>query len=76
MGEIRIVGPGKTRGYPYLVCKKKFYNTLFRNFLHKTLRKANTYQKMNTFMLRLILYDSLYIFTLYRTIMCGGIGDA
>ena len=22
MGEIRIVGPGKTRGYPYLVCKK------------------------------------------------------
>ena len=23
MGEIRIVGPGKTRGYPYPVCKKK-----------------------------------------------------
>ena len=23
MGEIRIVGPGKTRGYPYLVCKKR-----------------------------------------------------
>ena len=22
MGEIRIVGPGKTCGYPYLVCKK------------------------------------------------------
>ena len=22
MGEIRIVGPGKTRGYPYQVCKK------------------------------------------------------
>ena len=22
MGEIRIVGPGKSRGYPYLVCKK------------------------------------------------------
>ena len=22
MGEIRIVGPGKTRGYPYTVCKK------------------------------------------------------
>ena len=21
MGEIRIVGPGKTRGYPYPVCK-------------------------------------------------------
>ena len=24
MGEIRIVGPGKTRGYPYPVCKKEF----------------------------------------------------
>ena len=24
MGEIRIVGPGKTRGYPYPVCKKIF----------------------------------------------------
>ena len=23
MGEIRIVGPGKTRGYPYPICKKK-----------------------------------------------------
>ena len=22
MGEIRIVGPGKTCGYPYPVCKK------------------------------------------------------
>ena len=22
MGEIRIVGPGETRGYPYPVCKK------------------------------------------------------
>ena len=22
MGEIRIVGPGKTSGYPYPVCKK------------------------------------------------------
>ena len=24
MGEIRIVGPGKTRGYPYSVCKEEF----------------------------------------------------
>ena len=23
MGEIRIVGPGKTCGYPYPVCKKR-----------------------------------------------------
>ena len=26
MGEIRIVGSGKTRGYPYPVCKKSCYN--------------------------------------------------
>ena len=26
MGEIRIVIPGKTRGYPYPVCKKKEYS--------------------------------------------------
>ena len=25
MGEIRIVGPGKTRGYPYPVCKKSSF---------------------------------------------------
>ena len=31
MGEIRIVGPGKTRGYPYLVCKKTItYTTITR----------------------------------------------
>ena len=29
MGEIRIVGPGKTRGYPYLVCKKNRYDGCF-----------------------------------------------
>ena len=25
MGEIRIVGPDKTRGYPYPVCKKTLF---------------------------------------------------
>ena len=25
MGEIRIIGPGKKRGYPYPVCKKNVY---------------------------------------------------
>ena len=25
MGEIRIVGPGKTRGSPYPVCKNNLY---------------------------------------------------
>ena len=27
MDEIRIVGPGRTRGYPYPVCKKEFSST-------------------------------------------------
>ena len=27
MGEIRFVGTGETRGYPYLVCKKNFSST-------------------------------------------------
>ena len=31
MGEIRIVGPGKTRGYPYPVCKKEEYK-IWNNF--------------------------------------------
>ena len=26
MGEIRIVGPGKTCGYPYPVCKKRIFS--------------------------------------------------
>ena len=29
MGEIRIVGPGKTRGYPYPVCKKRCCRMLY-----------------------------------------------
>ena len=28
MGEIRFVGTGETRGYPYLVCKKKVSHSL------------------------------------------------
>ena len=33
MGEIRIVGPGKTRGYPYPVCKK---NRIYHRSLMQT----------------------------------------
>ena len=35
MGEIRIVGPGKTRGYPYPVCKKKGYLDCNRTVLDR-----------------------------------------
>ena len=31
MGEIRFVGTGETRGYPYLVCKKRKYIQPYRN---------------------------------------------
>ena len=27
MGEIRFVGTGESRGYPFLVCKKEFSST-------------------------------------------------
>ena len=30
MGEIRFVGTGETRGYPYLVCKRKVSQILTR----------------------------------------------
>ena len=33
MGEIRFVGTGETRGYPYLVCKKKHVVTLHKKHL-------------------------------------------
>ena len=39
MGEIRIVGPGKTRGYPYPVCKKTLFG---QNF--DTKWEADTYR--------------------------------
>ena len=33
MGEIRIVGPGTTRGYPYPVCKNKDVCTCISEYL-------------------------------------------
>ena len=38
MGEIRIIGPGKTRGYPYLVCMNTRYSTCYAAPLHVLLR--------------------------------------
>ena len=32
MSEIRIVGPGETRGYPYPVCKKTRVNCMHITF--------------------------------------------
>ena len=42
MGEIRIVGPGKTRGYPYPVCKKKIYKITLYVINHGNSINAST----------------------------------
>ena len=34
MGEIRIVSPGKTRGYPYPVCKKNISQLYIQVHVH------------------------------------------
>ena len=41
MGEIRIVGPGKTRGYPYPVCKKEISRT--------TKKRTNSVSQVKTY---------------------------
>ena len=56
MDEIRIVGPGKTRGYPYSVCKKIVYITScsFRMAGITTLK--GLYDVATAFKLILLLY--------------------
>ena len=34
MGEMRTVGPGKTHGYPYPVCKKKLAPMGVNSFIY------------------------------------------
>ena len=38
MGEIKFVGTGETRGYPYLVCKKLIVLPMDWDSLHATLK--------------------------------------
>ena len=40
MGEIRFVGTGETRGYPYPVCKNVFYRTLMYALLSNKSRRS------------------------------------
>ena len=40
MGEIRFVGTGETRGYPYLVCKKRGVR-LYLSFIGGTCGQTN-----------------------------------
>ena len=43
MGEIRFVGTGETRGYPYLVCKK--YKDLPQHFDVKVYKGMDPWMK-------------------------------
>ena len=50
MGEIRFVGTGETRGYPYLVCKNKVYtvNPLYNDIRYNSKNRqgdSNKYTK-------------------------------
>ena len=59
MGEIRIVGPGKTRGYPYPVCKKIRCQPCQTDYIfsmptHGSIRLRNVH---------IILYESIYATT-------------
>ena len=49
MGEIRIVGPGKTRGYPYPVCKKNeyVYGSLRRRSILMTIQYSESMLLVN-----------------------------
>ena len=57
MGEIRIVSPGKTHGYPYPVCKKKWVfsrsSGLTKKILQSTVKKKETEEKVLSGMNRL-----------------------
>ena len=49
MGEIRIVGPGKTRGYPYPVCKNKRLDSKIKLCLFAvTFETLSSLPKFNT----------------------------
>ena len=64
MGEIRIVGQGKTRGYPYPVCKKSFYfipSSEFNAYLKQIKAILSAVKKSRIFAL---VTNTIYIFSL------------
>ena len=60
MGEIRIVGPSKTRGYPYPVCKNLQYTvanpTSLRNVASHLLTLGFTSLKVHGFGCRVVCF--------------------
>ena len=49
MGEIRFVGPGKARGYPYPVCKKIISRHMTESFLEALTDKRENVVKSSLF---------------------------
>ena len=60
MGEIRFVGTGETRGYPYPVCKK--YISIRINFIYPT--RASLNLTLPKFSLSFSFY---FLFSLHST---------
>ena len=49
MGEIRFVGTGETRGYPYLVCKNMYLLYYCKHFL---VNYDNCFDSIKTYSVR------------------------
>ena len=49
MGEIRFVGTGETRGYPYLVCKKILSSLVLRQLTGDFLSEVRTFNLRSAF---------------------------
>ena len=65
MGEIGIVGPGKTRGYPYPVCKKeKSQAPVERNILVQWVRIIISASVTRVFSLKIICTNHNLLHTL------------
>ena len=63
MGEIRIVGPGETRGYPFPVCKK-----------NKSLREDRRVKMFAVAGYHAVVCDA-FIFICFRTVCKRGRGE-
>ena len=63
MGEIRIVGPGKTRGYPYPVCKKRYFQSQSMLCLpcHPTFNGSSLPKLLSSLAVCALQYDHLFI---------------
>ena len=61
MGEIRIVGPGETRGYPYPVCKKWVVDCTWLSDANSEIIRKNVASELCLFcMLMFYLWVGIY----------------